>query len=373
MNNTLTKVTTIEAVCFIIVTTVDRIILNLPQSILQICGSSSLLNIIYITAITILFTFILIALFKKFSNYDIVDVSEFLGGKTLKNIIGICIIIYLLVFASLLMRNFAEVIHSLYYSQTSILYLLGFFVVTTIISNFLGENSVFKINVVVMIIMFFSLLITFISVSPNIVWQRIYPILGNGARQTFFSGLSNICTFNGLIGLYFILPVLSEKKDFKKISFISVAIISLLLLLSTACLLLSLSFSTNVKDISSIYTLISNNEFGNFIQHPESLFVFSWILSIMSYLNLIVLFVVRFSKKLTNIKNSRILIIPVCLIMFIIALIPQNIVQTRDLEKFIYNYITIPIIFFIFPLILIFGNIKAKKKQLSNTKQLIIN
>lgn len=364
MNNTLTKVTTIEAVCFIIITTVNKVIFNLPQLILEVCGSSSLLNIIYITGVAIIFTFILAKLFRRFANYDIVDVSEFLGGKILKNIIGFCIIIYLLFFASLLIRNFAEVIHALYYSHSSIFYLLGFFVATTLISNFIGENSIFKVNVVVIIVMFFSLLITFISVSPNIVWQRVLPIFGNGINQTFFSGLCNIYAFNGLMGLYFILPILSEKRDFKKISFISVIIIGLLLFLATACLLLSLSFSTSIKDSSSVYTLISNNEFGSFLQHPESLFVLSWVLSVMSYMNLIILFIVRFSEKLTNIQNRRVLILLIGLIIFIIALLPQNIISTRDYEKFIYSYITIPLLFFIFPSILFLGNIKAKKEQL---------
>lgn len=212
--------------------------------------------------------------------------------------------------------------------------------------------------------MLFSLFITYISVLPNIVWQRIFPILGNGAYQTFISGLGNICSFNGLLGIYFLMPLLSEKKDFKKISIISVVLISLLLFLSTACLLLSFSFSTNVKDISSIYTLITNNEFGNFLQHPESLFVFSWILSMMTYLNLIVLFVIRFSKKLINIKNRKLLIIPICIIIFIIALIPQNIIQAREIEQFIYRYLTIPMIFIIFPIILIIGNFKKRKHSI---------
>ena len=127
MNNAITKITTIEAVCFVIVTIVNRIILNLPQLILQSCGSSSLLNIIFISVIAIIFTFILIKLFKNFSNSDIVDVSEFVGGQFFKNVIAVILILYLITFSSLLIRNFSEVIHSIYYSETSIFYLLAFF------------------------------------------------------------------------------------------------------------------------------------------------------------------------------------------------------------------------------------------------------
>lgn len=143
MNNTLTKITTIEAVCFVIVTTINRIILNLPQPILHSCGSSSLLNILYLGIIAIIFTLIIVKLFKNFSNSDIIDVSEFVGGKILRNIVGIVLIIYLLVFSSLLIRNFAEVIHSIYYSETTLFYLLAFFTITAIIANFFRRNCYF--------------------------------------------------------------------------------------------------------------------------------------------------------------------------------------------------------------------------------------
>lgn len=361
MNNTMYKITTIEAICFVIITTINRLILNLPQPILKYCGSSSLLNIIFLSIIAITFTLIIIKLFKHFTDSDIVDVSEYVGGKVLKIIIGLILIIYLVTIAALLIRNFSEIIYSIYYSESSIIYLLAFFVVTACIANFLGEHAIFKTNVIVTFIMLLSLLVTFISVIPNIVWQRIFPILGNGAYQTFFSGLSNISSFNGLLSLYFLMPLLSEKKDFKKISIISIIIISLLLFVSTACLLLSLSFSTQITEISSLYTLLTNNEFGTFLQHPESLFVFTWILSLMTYLNLFILFIVRFVKKITKIKNSKFIIVSSCIIILIIALLPQNVLQTMDFEKIIYNYITVPLIFIIFPIILLVANFKFKK------------
>lgn len=361
MNNTITKITSIEAVCFVIVATINRIILNMPQIFLGSCGSSSLLNIILVSIIAIIFTLIIVKLFKKFSTSDIIDVSEFAGGKPLKIAVNIVLIIYFITISSLLIRNFSEVIHSIYYRTTSIYFLVGIFVFTAAICNFPRDSSIFKANVIITLIMLLSLLIILLSVLPNIVWQRIFPIFGNGTYQTFFSGLGNIYSFNGLIGLYLLMPLLSEKKDFKKISIISVVIISILLFSATACLLLSLSFSTSIKDVSSIYTLITNNEFGTFLQHPESLFVFTWIMSIITYLNVVVLFIVKFSQKLFKFKNKKLLLIPISIIIFIIALIPKNILQARETEEIIYKYITAPLVFIIFPIILAIGNFKKTR------------
>ena len=132
---------------------------------------------------------------------------------------------------------------------------------------------------------------------PSITIQRIFPILGYGAYQTFVVGLSDIFAFNGLVILYLMPPMLENKTDFKKISIISTVIAGLLLILSIVTLLLPFSFSTKIRKITPLYLLLSNNEFGKYVQHPESIFVFTWIISIMSYLNVACLFLLQIVKN----------------------------------------------------------------------------
>ena len=86
------KLRNIEAIALILIVFINHIILNMPQVILSTCGTSSILNVVYITLITFLVGFILIKLFKPFSNYDIIDICDYLGGKTLKIVIIIFII-----------------------------------------------------------------------------------------------------------------------------------------------------------------------------------------------------------------------------------------------------------------------------------------
>ena len=165
------------------------------------------------------------------------------------------------------------------------------------------------------------------------------------------------------------MPVLAEKKNFKTVAITSSVIISILLFLSVACLLFSLSFSTSIKDISCIYTVITNNDFGTFIQHPESLFIFVCIITNMTFLNLVVLFITRFSQKLTKIKNVKLLIIVICILLFGISMIPQNMLQARRLEEYLYKFVSIPLTLIIFPIILILANIKFKRSHLPDKKE----
>lgn len=88
--------------------------------------------------IAIIFTLIIVNLFKKFPGKDIIDVSEFLVGNGFKYIVGIFICINIVLVASILLRDFVEVVHIIYYSDTPIIFMLFFFIVVCIIANLFG-------------------------------------------------------------------------------------------------------------------------------------------------------------------------------------------------------------------------------------------
>ena len=355
------KIGLVEAITLILIVTVNRLAISIPQAILLSCGSSAILNILYVSLIAIFLTYIIVTLFKRFPNSDIIDVSDFLGGKFLKNLVGIILFLYIVTVLSFLLRDFIEILHVLYYTDTPIIYLLAFFIVVCIIANLLGSKSSIKTNVVLCIIMTVGLLVAFSSVIPNLTIQRIFPILGYGSYTTFFSGLTNILAFNGLSILYLVPPLLNNKKDFKKASMIAVCISAILIILATSSMLLAFSFSTNIEKISPLYTLLSNNEFGKYFQHPESLFVFTWILSFMSYINISCMLLIQISKKLTNVKNGKPFIFPICIMIIILTLLSRNIIQAREFGNFLSKYFGTPLTFIVFPIIMILANLKYKK------------
>lgn len=355
------KISSIEAIALILILTINRLSISLPQDIILSCGSSSILNVIYISIIAIFFTLIIVKLFKRFASSDIVDISNFLGGKFLRNVIGIFLLFYIISISSFLLRYFSETLKVLYYFDSPVIYILLFFIGVCIISNIFGGHSILKTNLIACIIMFIGLIISFLSVTPNMTIQRVLPILGYGADKTFLYGLTNLIAFNGLLILYLVPPMLSNKNDFKKVAIISIIITAILIVFAVGSILLAFSFSTKIDKISSLYMLLSNNVFGKYLQHPESLFSFTWILSFMSYINIACMLCIRLIKKITNIKNGKPLVIPVSLIIFLLALIPKNLVYAHQWEDAIYKFVGIPALFLIFPTILVLANKKYKK------------
>jgi spore germination protein len=210
--------------------------------------------------------------------------------------------------------------------------------------------------------MLVNLLIAFFCIFSNFEIKRVFPILGYGVNETFFSGMSNLFAFSGISYLYFLKPLLKEPKSFKKVSYISIGISSFYLFLSVTTLLFSLADTLTINEVSPVYLLIRSTDFGRFLQRPDALFILGWILSLMSYLSITVWIISNIFKKISKIQDSKPLVYSFSALIFIFALIPRNIAQIRFIQNTIFPYFTIILVFIISFIILVLANIKKGKE-----------
>ena len=131
----LSKLGSLEAIAFIIIVMLNNIVLNLPKGILSQCGSSSIINIIYISIIGFIFLSIVLKLFNKFKGYDILDISEFLAGKWFKVIVGILFIIYFIFVSLTIIRNFSEMLRLTYFDKAPVSFIIICFIAVAVFTN----------------------------------------------------------------------------------------------------------------------------------------------------------------------------------------------------------------------------------------------
>lgn len=363
------KIGSIEAIALIVVVILNHIVLNLPRTFIDSCGNSALLNIIFVSILLFIFLYLIIKLFKNFIGDDILDVCEFLGGKILKTIIGILFIIYFTVICSAQLRNFCEMLKIVYFPKFPICILIILFLVVAVIANKFGTNTIIKCNLIIVPLVMINLLIAFFCISPQFVPERIFPILGHGVNETFFSGISNIFAFTGISYIYFLQPMLKKNKHFTKVSFIGIGISTIYVFLSVTALLFSFSEVLSINEISPIYLLIRSADFGRFIQRPDAIFFLGWILCLMSYISITILFITQIFKKIGNLNSRFPISYAISTLLFIVALIPKGMVEIRFIENVIYKYFTIILVFIISFLILIFANMKYRKTHKLNNKE----
>lgn len=364
------KISNIEAIFLVLTIMINLIIRNLPKSIIDFSGSSSILNFITILIIALIFVYFITIVNKKFPEQDILDISEYLGGNRLKNIIGILFLLYFILATSVFLRSFCESLKIIYFRRTPILFIMIFFVIGIIICNKHGFNAIVKSNVIFMPIILFSILFIFFANIDNFDFNRIFPLFGNGVVTTFFSGISNLYAFAGLALLYFIPPYLKKEADFKKIAFTSIILSGIWLFLSIATLLFIFPALVTTDEMLPLYISSRFIEFGRFFQRLDSIFLFIWIISIFSYLCILLCFITSIFKKLTHFKYDNANIYFFIILTFICSLMMPNYNQIRFIETRIYQYIVLIIVFIISPTVLMFAYIKNKHKQKSVNRKI---
>ena len=181
------KLGNFEAICLIVVIFVNHIVLNLPQMILDNTGTASILNTIYILILVLIFAVLILKLLKKFIGLDIIDISEYLGGKPLKILIGTLCILYLIFESVFLTRIFSQNLVLVYFPSYPMSFILFLFLFIGVAANIIGRKSIIKTNTIIVPIALFSILFTFIFVADMLRIERSLPIFDNGLDKIFLS------------------------------------------------------------------------------------------------------------------------------------------------------------------------------------------
>lgn len=365
------KIGNLEAIMLVLIIVVTHTISSLPRQLLVSTKSATIINLIYVSIIATLLALSIYKLFKKFPGQDIIDISYFVGGKFLRNIIGIIFILYFLISSGILLRNFCESLKILYFPMTDITYIILLFIIALCTANRLNFDATLKTNLLVLPLVFASIIFLFFANMNKFVPQRIFPILGDGFFNTFVLGLGNLSAFSGIIFLYFLPPLLKEPSKFKKIAIISTIATAVYLILCVSTLLFMFSFFLETDEITPLYNATRYIELGSFFQRLEAVFLLFWILAFACYLSIVSKFSMNIFKKLTNIETTTPLIDVFGLILFAISLLPKNYASSDNFETHIYPILMIAVYIFIGISILIIANILHKKAQkFSNTQNL---
>lgn len=360
---TVEKIGKIEAISLILVVIFNEIILNVPTTIILSTHSGTTLNLIFITALAVIFTLIICKLFKPFPGKDILDVSEYVGGKILKNIMGILFIIIFIFLSSLSIRYFGNSIKVIYFQDSPLVFILLFFIIPALFINKFGLKTISGVNLIFTPLFLISFIFLMISAYQHFTVERIFPILGNGFFDTFIAGSTNIYAFTGLAHIYFMPALLKDSKDFKKVSVISIVISAFFLFISTLSLLMTFPAITSTDETLSVYLLTRLVEIGQFLERLDALFIFIWVIALISLISFACFYILQIFKKISKVEDSKALIWPLGLIILGNCLVFRNLSSLKFFARVIYKYSALILIFGIAFGVLIVGNIKYKRNK----------
>ena len=268
------------------------------------------------------------------------------------------------------MKSFSENLNTIYYDITPPFFVTGFICIIIAYACSLGFKAVSRANILIMPIAMISILLILLLNFDNLVFQRIFPILGHGIKTTFLDGLGNLFAFGNISIIYFLPSFLTDPKELKKVSVYGVIWSSFCLFLSISSILFLFSYIGPTNGIMPLYLASREIELGRFFQRIDALFILLWTISIVCFLTILVLLATKILKNLTSIKNKPVISIGFSILLFLLCLIPKNIYNIFFLENAIYKYFVILFVFISNIFILLLANLKLLKKEDFNAQKI---
>lgn len=355
------KIGRFEAITLLITLIANNIVFNISSMILSSTGTGAWVNLIYLSVISIIFIVIVSTLFKPFNNADIVDISEYLGGKFLKYIVAILYIIFFIVFSSLCLRYFSNSLQLIYFKYSSLIFIMLLFIIPVIISNKAGLKAIVGVTRLSFPFTFFGVIILMFAASNDFVWQYLFPVLGYGVEPVFLNGLTNLFAFNIIAYLFLLKPILKEEKHFKTISIIAVIICGIYILISILSLLMTFPFIIETDEMFSIYLLTRLVSFGDFLQRVDAVFILLWIFIFLTFLSFNFYCILKLFKKIFNISNSTEMSYSLAAIIIGLALVFKDIRTVKYIFRNHFKIYTVILVFVVSFIILSLAYLKKRK------------
>ena len=270
---------------------------------------------------------------------------------------------YFIISSSILLREFCEAIKIVYYPMTNIFFVIFFFIIAIAITDKLEFTATLKTNLIIVPIALLSMVFLFGSNLKNFSFNRVFPIMGTGFVNTFILGIGNIYAFSGIAFLYFLPPLLKKPENLKKVSIGACILFAIYLILTVSIILFMFSYFINTDEILPLYVVARYIEIGTFFVRLESIFLLIWMIIFACYLSIVVRFCMLIFKKITNIKQIKVLSYPFAILVLSISLIPSTYASAKQYEATVYPYIILGLDYVFCILLLIFANLKRRKER----------
>lgn len=308
--------------------------------------------------------------------YRVIEINDYGGfyniitnnfGKILGFIISIFFIIYNLMFISLQMRMFTEVLKMYLLEKTPTEFIL---IVTILVGTYMIRSSVddlVKFNEIALWIMIFAAIFIMIFSLNKADFTNVLPVLSNTPADYIKAIQATIYSFTGLQVIYLICPFVKNKKDIPKTALKSIGFVTIFY-----ALIVIFTLAVLTKDQSKImlWPTISMvkciNIPGALMERWDGIIMSLWVIFYFtSFANICYLVsdITKDTLKLGNIKFSPIIIAP---LIYCMAIYYPNIADVNNaLAKVnsIFGFISLILL----PLLLYFiSGFKHKKKKVVN-------
>lgn len=314
-----------EAISLIVITIASKAFFTSPSQVTRLVGTAGwYMTLISALVAAVLFLLIYLLL-KRFSGKNIMEINDTVLGKFAGSVLSFVFCAYLLVIASINMREFTEILKVFVLPESPPSFIMVIFIISVVSLAFAGLETLVRYAKLSIYLLGAGFVIVVLLSIPNFWIHRLFPVLGRGLDKTIINGVLR-CSFYGEVALLGVFASsLQRTKDIKKMGLYSIFIAGLVTSLSLLSFSLVFPYTTAQELVSPMYAMAANVHLGEFLQHMEPIFVFLWNFS--SFIEVSALFfgALMIYCHIFNISDKRPIILPMATLLFCLNLLPKGI------------------------------------------------
>lgn len=352
-----------ETVTLLINLVCSKIFLSYTRLTVEDAGTAGWLSSIISCITAFLIYAILLKLYKRFENSDILDIAEIAGGNFLRMTTGLAISAILLINTATVLREFSENIKTIVLPTSPLSYVIIFFAVSVAVGCFLGIEAIVRFAAIAIPVVATGYILILLGVIPHMNYTNLFPILGTGTNDIVVNGILRSSIFVEMLAIFLMPPFLGNCRKVESAGYIAIGFSSFFLIAGSLSYIMTNSYPSSLEPFLPIFYLARLVNLGSFFDRIESLFVIIWSMGALLYLSATFYFLVYAFAKAAGLKYMRPLILPFIIIVFGAVFLPENLITVIKFESdYIYKSIGIAA-FAINAIIMAAANLKGGSKK----------
>ncbi|TCK93289.1 spore germination protein [Natranaerovirga hydrolytica] len=334
--------------------------LILPRMAAEAAGRDGWIAVILGTILALLYVLIIMHLAYKFPQKTLIEYSQTLLGKVLTFIIGFIFIAKLILSAAFGLRLFSELIKEVLLDNTPIEVIIMSMLLVVVYVARKGYECRARVAEILIWIIFIPIILVLIFALPQVNFSNILPVFVNEPKDILMGGYIISLTYSAVDLLLLAIPYTDRPRETRKPvikAVLLVGIFNIILCIITFGLFGELGTRRQIWPVMTIMQVVEIP--GSLLERQDGLMIAFWILSIFAVINAYVFFISIITQKLFKLKEQNFLVLPFLPVIFLLALIPNNVVEIYEYTKNLMSYMGV-FLLVIIPVILI-GLAKKRK------------
>ncbi|QQY79903.1 spore germination protein [Keratinibaculum paraultunense] len=358
------KISNIQIKALVITSVVGVGMLSLPSDVAMIMGNDGWMGILIGGLLNIPFIIMMNKIFKLEPGKDFFQLGEEVLNLVVFKIFLIINVVYLILMLGYTNRIFADVIKTYLLETTPIRVV---FITMLLAASYIARSPIEVIArmavIINPIIIGFIIFLVIINI-PHMDITEIYPLFQVSYRDIPKGIVTALFSYTGYEIILLALPQAEDKKNTLKYSISGMLIVIAIYLTVFFISLSQYGIHQLKREIWPTIAIVKEIDLpGYFLENLDGIVMAVWVMVVYEVLGSTLHLTGKMLSGIFNTKTHDIFILPLLPIIYIISLLPKNLVETEQYLGNILNYLSVITIMIIPTIIFIATYISNRRKK----------